>query len=92
MVSGNIPFCDVWQELDPTGAERARAEEEADREDTRLRLSREQVDHAEAVWLAERILRDGSIDENERALLAYLRKEAPHIDPALEPVFKRAGL
>lgn len=92
MISGNIPFREVWQELDPTGAERARAEEAADREDTRLRLSREQVDHDEAVWLAERILRDGSIDENERALLAYLRKEAPHIDPALEPAFKRAGI
>jgi len=92
MMSGDIPFREVWQELDPTGAERARAEEEADREETRLLLSREQVDPDEAVWLAERMLRDGSIDENERALLAYLRKEAPHIDPALEPVFKRAGI
>lgn len=92
MASGNIPFMDVWNELDPTGAVRARAEEVADREDTSRRLSREQVDHDEAVWLAERILRDGSIDDNERALLAYLRKEAPLIDPVLEPVFKRAGI
>ena len=66
----------------------ARAEEilreAADREETRVRLARERVDHDEAVWLTERILRDGSIDENERALLTYLRKEAPHIDPALQ--------
>ena len=91
-VSGNIPFGEVWKHVDPTGAAQAAAEEAADREETRVRLARERVDHDEAVWLTERILRDGSIDENERALLTYLRKEAPHIDPALEPAFKRAGL
>ena len=65
---------------------------QAERETTRLRLSREQVDADEAKWLCERILRDGTVDENERALLVYLRKEAPHIDPALEPAMQRAGV
>lgn len=89
---GNIPFMEVWRDLDPTGAEQARAEAEALKAETEQRLQREQVDAAEAQWLAERILRDGAIDENERALLAFLRKDAQHIDPALEPVMMRAGI
>ena len=90
--SGNIPFMEVWNDLDPTGAEQARAEAEALKAETEQRLQREQVDAAEAQWLAERILRDGAVDENERALLALLRQQAHHIDPALEPVMVRAGL
>lgn len=89
---GNIPFMEVWRDLDPTGAEQARAEAEALKAETEQRLQREQVDAAEAQWLAERILRDGAIDDNERALLAFLRKDAQHIDPALEPVMMRAGI
>lgn len=92
LASGDVRFWDVWKDMDPTGASRALEEAAADREETRLRLAREQVDHEEAVWLSERILRDGSIDENERSLLAYLRKESPSIDPALQDVMKRAGL
>jgi hypothetical protein len=92
ILSRNIPFMDVWKELDPTGAERARAEAEALRAETEQRLQRERVDAGEAQWLSERILHDGAIDENERALLAFLRKEAPHIDPALEAVMARAGI
>jgi hypothetical protein len=92
ILSGDVPFMDAWRELDPTGAEQAREEAEALREETDRRLQREQIDPAEAQWLAERILRDGAIDENERALLSYLRREAAHIDPALEPVLTRAGL
>ena len=92
VANGNVPFASVWESLDPTGAVQARKEVEAERETTRLRLSREQIDGDEAAWLCERILRDGTVDENERALLVYLRKEAPHIDPALEPAMKRAGV
>lgn len=92
LARGDVPFREVWRELDPTGAARAEAEAQADREETQRRLSRERVDADEATWLAERILRDGSIDENERALLSFLKKESPFIDPALESVMKRAGL
>jgi hypothetical protein len=37
-------------------------------------------------------LRDGAIDENERALLAFLKKEAPSVDASLLPLFKKVGL
>ena len=89
---GDVPFWEVWKEVDPTGAERGREEAAADREQARVSLAREQVDADEAKWLSERILRDGSIDENERHLLAYLRKEAPAIDAALDAVMKKAGI
>jgi hypothetical protein len=92
LLSGNIPFADVWKELDPTGAERARAEAEALREETDRRLTRERIDAEEAAWLAGCLLRNDTLDENERALLAYLKEHAPEIDPALEPLMARAGL
>jgi hypothetical protein len=37
-------------------------------------------------------LADGAVDENERALLAFLKAHAHAIDPALDAVMKRAGL
>lgn len=92
LVGGNVPFMDVWRELDPTGAEQARAEAVALREETERRLACERIDAEEAVWLTERMLAAGSIDENERALLVYLRAHAQHIDPALEPLLTRAGV
>ena len=65
---------------------------EAEDRATKERLAREQIDGAEAAWLAKRILQDGTIDENERALLAFLKKEATAIDPALKPLLARAKL
>ncbi len=89
---GEIPVVAVWKEFDPFGATQARKDAQAEDEATRVRLAREQIDTDEAKWLAERILRDGAVDENERALLAFLKKEAPAIDPVLAGVMKRAGL
>ena len=89
---GDIPIAKVWEELDPFGVAQARKDAAAEDRATRVRLSREQVDADEAKWVAERILRDGAIDENERALLAFLKKESPSVDPSLLPLFKKAGL
>jgi hypothetical protein len=89
---GDIPVRTVMDEFDPTGAIRDRKEAEAEARATKLRLAREQIDADEARWLAERILRDGAIDENERALLTFLKKESPSIDPDLVPLMKQAGL
>ena len=65
---------------------------EALREETDRRLKRERIDAEEAAWLAGCLLRNDTLDENERALLAYLKEHAPEIDPALEPLMARAGL
>lgn len=53
------------------------------------RASSEQVDAAEAEWLAERIGRDGVLHANEKALLAYLKRESPKLHPALQPLLDR---
>jgi len=92
LARGDVPMRSVFEEFDPSGAKAARKEAETEARATKLRLSREQISEDEAKWVAERILRDGSIDENERALLTFLKKEAPAIDPALKDVMAKAGL
>ena len=92
LARGDVPVSSVWAECDPFGFAQAKKEAEAEQRVTRERLVREQIDADEAKWVAERILKDGAVDENERALLAFLKREAPAIDPALDALMKRAGL
>lgn len=49
----------------------------------------EHVTEGEATWLADRISRNGKVDENEAALLAYLRQESPELHPALKDLIRR---
>jgi hypothetical protein len=49
------------------------------------------VDEAEARWIASRIGRDGLLDDNEKALLRFLKAEAPSIHPALQPLLAAAA-
>lgn len=92
LARGNVPFAQVWEEVDPFGATEAKREAAAETKAVAERLAREQVDAEEAKWVASRILADGAVDENEMALLAFVKKYAHAIDPALEAVMKRAGL
>lgn len=92
LARGNVPFAQVWEEVDPFGAAAARKEAAAETRAVAERLQREQVDADEAKWVASRILADGAVDENETALLVFLKKNAGKIDPALDAVMKRAGL
>jgi hypothetical protein len=91
LATGNVPFAQVWEEVDPFGAAAAKREAAAEIKRVAERLAREQVDAEEAKWVASRILADGAVDENEMALLAFLKKHAHTIDPALDAVMKRAG-
>jgi len=45
----------------------------------------------EAAWLTVRILRDGEICENEKALLAFIRTAQPDIHPSLKPIMADAA-
>jgi hypothetical protein len=92
LAKGDVPFQSVWEAFDSATAKTEREAAAYEERATRMRLARERVDADEAKWLVERVLRDGAIDENERALLAFLKTESPANDPALEPLFKRAGL
>ena len=54
--------------------------------------SPDRVDEPEAAWLIERIERDGRVDDNERALLGYVRQEAAAIPPILDQFCTRHGV
>ncbi|HVZ99832.1 MAG TPA: hypothetical protein VG841_05915 [Caulobacterales bacterium] len=53
-------------------------------------LDAEPVTQDEAEWLMSRIMRDGKVDAAERELIAFLRREAPDIHPALAPLLEAA--
>jgi hypothetical protein len=45
----------------------------------------------EAAWLAGRIGRDGALHENEKALLRFIRDEAPTVHPSLQSLIAKAA-
>jgi len=90
LARGDIPFRQVFEEVCPAMAASDEKAAEAEALSIKEALGRETIDSFEAAWLAKRILQDDTIDENERALLAFLKKEAQAIDPALKPVLARA--
>ncbi|HZP20992.1 MAG TPA: hypothetical protein VFB16_12390 [Bauldia sp.] len=49
------------------------------------------VTAGEAEWLASRLGRDGRMQENEKALLRFIRDEAPSIHPSLQALIARAA-
>ncbi len=57
-----------------------------------IAYERETIDEEEAIWLIERIRRDGVLHNNEAALLTFIKNNSPKIHPSLEPIFKEAGL
>jgi hypothetical protein len=89
---GAIPVREVMTEFDPTWDKHFVKEAAAMAAATKIRLAREAIDAGEAKWLAARIERDGTIDENERALLAFIKRESPSVDAALAPLMGRAGI
>jgi len=92
LARGDIPVREVFDELDPSGAASDEKAAEAEARATSDLLGRETIDSFEAAWLAKRILQDDAIDDNERALLVFLKKEAQAIDPALQSLLARAKL
>lgn len=53
------------------------------------RRKAERVDACEAVWLAERIDRDGVLSVNEAALLHFLKASGLRLDKSLDPMMTR---
>ena len=51
----------------------------------------EVVTAGEAEWLARRIGRDGQLHANERALLRFIRDEAPSVHPSLQSLIAKAA-
>lgn len=51
----------------------------------------ETVDGGEADWLVARIMRNGSVNEAEKALLRFIAEESPNIHPSLKPLIDQAA-
>jgi hypothetical protein len=51
----------------------------------------EVVSEDEAAWLSQRIGRDGQFTSNEKALLRFIRDEAPSVPPVLAPLIEKAA-
>lgn len=91
LTKGDIPFAEAWREVDPGGYRAAREFREAEAKWIDDAFARETIDPAEAAWLADRLGRDGVLKDNERALLKFIKDNAPQIDAALEPLIAKAG-
>ncbi len=88
---GDVPFREFWETLDLGGRHRAREEEEAMHRMTTEALSREAIDKEEAAWLVRRLAGDHTLDDNERALLEFIKANSPNIDPSLAGLIQRIG-
>lgn len=64
--------------------------ERNDRMDAAIK-SAETITAEEAEWLARRMGRDGTFHENEKALLRFIRDEAPSIHPSLQSLIAKAA-
>lgn len=81
-----------WEAADLFGSRRAAEDEAREKEAFAEMVARERIDSGEAAWLSLRLGGRARLDDNERALLAFIRTNARDIDPALEALMARAGL
>ena len=51
-------------------------------------IQAERITEFEAGWLIQRLVKDGVLHENEKALLRFLRDESPDVHEALAPFFE----
>lgn len=80
-----------WAKEALKGPVRLRNMDEEARE-AEIAYERETIDEEEAIWLIERIRRDGVLHGNEKELLTFIKNNSPNIHASLEPLFKEAGL
>ncbi len=88
----DVPLGEAWKEVDPFGSEAAKAERAREEAQLQEAFTREAIDADEAAWLTSRVMSDGSLHDNERALLAFIKANSPQIDPSLAPLFEKAGI
>lgn len=87
MVSGGFrSMLDAYHDQTPLEREVARLE----RQKIAI-ITAEPISGEEGEWLASRIERDGVIDENEKALLTFIKAECKDIAPALRHVLDKVA-
>lgn len=80
------------REVDLFGTRRAREGAEREKAQAQEAMIRESIDEGEAQWLKSRLDRQGPVTENERALLDFIKRNAPRIPSSLDELFAKAGL
>ena len=65
---------------------------DAETREAKIAYERETVDEEEADWLIARLMRDGELHENEKALLTFIRNTSPNIHPSLDKFMAEAGI
>ena len=83
---------DGWKHMDTFGTKQRRAGAEQEQARMREAVSRESIDAREARWLADKIGANERVTENERALLRFIRENAPQIDPHLAKLMESLGI
>lgn len=73
----------------PSGLEEAWRSRNAERAGAAAQA--EAIDAGEAAWLVERISRDGTVHDNEKALLAFIGRESPLVHPAIRDLIARVA-
>ncbi len=84
-------YSEAWSEVDPFGTRRKREEAQREAERAGEAMARESIDESEAEWLIARASEDDVLDENELALLAFIKQESPQIHPSLGELIARVG-
>ncbi len=79
----------VWKDLTTDTMEAAYGERQQAHE--AMISANERITASEANWLSERIARDGELDENETALLLFIKAGSPEIHPSLQPLLDRVA-
>ena len=92
VVTLDVPLGEAWREVDIFGTEAEKAERE--KEEARLKeaFALEVIDAEEAAWLCTRLHHDAAIDEDEKALLAFIKENARAIDPDLRSIMDEVGI
>lgn len=86
LLTGDVPI----GEADIFGTRAAREEREKEEARVAEALSREAIDAEEARWLVSKL--DGApLSEGAVKLLRFIKANAPHIDPTLNPLIEKAG-
>jgi hypothetical protein len=92
LFKGDVPIREAAREVDVTGANRARAASEEDDAIFHDAMAREAIDREEAHWLIGKIGGAGGLTKGAVQLLRFIKNNSPSIDPALEPLFHKAGI
>lgn len=90
VISGG--FRKAFAAADLFGASQRLADTAKAAAETAAEAARAAIDEAEAGWLLARIPDSRDLDENERALLSFIKADCIATPPSLAPLLQRAGL